>query len=74
MINRKILKYLENYYKNSQNALLLTGARQTGKTFSIRTFGKSFKHFVEINFVENPDAANTTCRKPLSFTTAASKR
>lgn len=57
MINRKISKYLENYYKNSQNALLLTGARQTGKTFSVRTFGKSFKHFVEINFVENPDAA-----------------
>lgn len=57
MINRKILKYLDNFYKNSRNALLLTGARQTGKTFSIRTFGKSFKHFVEINFVENPDAA-----------------
>ncbi len=58
MINRKILKYLENYYKSSRNALLLTGARQTGKTFSVRTFGKSFNHFVEINFVENPEAAS----------------
>ena len=58
MINRKISIYLEDYYKNSQNALLLTGARQIGKTFSIRAFGKSFKHFVEINFVENPDAAD----------------
>lgn len=58
MIKRKILKYLENYYKNSQNALLITGARQTGKTYSIRTFGKSFKHFIEINFIENPEAAS----------------
>lgn len=56
MINRKILRYLKNHYKDSKNALLITGARQTGKTFSIRAFGKSFKHFVEINFVENPDA------------------
>lgn len=35
---------------------MLTGARQTGKTYSIRSFGKSFKNFIEINFIENSDA------------------
>ncbi len=27
-----------------------------GKTFSIREFGKSFRNFVEINFIDTPDA------------------
>lgn len=29
-----------------------------GKTYSIREFGKTFKSFVEINFIENPEAVN----------------
>ena len=57
MLNRKIDKYLQEYYKNNRQALLVTGARQTGKTYSIREFGKAFKSFVEINFIENPEAA-----------------
>ena len=56
MLNRKIDKYLIEYYKKSDNALLITGARQVGKTYSIREFGKGFKSFIEINFIENPDA------------------
>lgn len=56
MIRRKIDAYLRNYYVHTRSALLVTGARQTGKTFSIREFGKTFKSFIEINFVENPDA------------------
>lgn len=56
MIRRKIDAYLRNYYAHTRSALLVTGARQTGKTFSIREFGKTFKSFIEINFVENPDA------------------
>jgi uncharacterized protein len=56
MLNRKIDNYIRNYYDTTRNALLITGARQIGKTFSIREFGKSFKSFIEINFVENPDA------------------
>lgn len=56
MINRKIDNYLINYYENNRNALLVTGARQIGKTYSIRQFGKRFKSFVEINFIENPEA------------------
>ncbi len=56
MLRRKIDNYIKNYYENSRNALLITGARQVGKTFSIREFGKTFKSFVEINFIDNPEA------------------
>ena len=56
MLNRKIDKFIKHFYETSRNALLITGARQVGKTYSIRKFGKSFKSFVEINFVEMPDA------------------
>lgn len=56
MIKRKISHFISDYYKNNRNALLITGARQIGKTFSIREFGRSFKAFVEINFVETPEA------------------
>lgn len=31
MLKRKIDNYLQDYYKTSRNALLITGARQTGK-------------------------------------------
>ena len=57
MLKRKIDNYIRNYYKTTRNALLVTGARQTGKTFPIREFGKTFKSFIEINFVDNPEAA-----------------
>lgn len=56
MLKRKIDGYIRNYYKTSRNALLITGARQIGKTYSIRQFGKSFRSFVEINFIETPEA------------------
>lgn len=56
MLKRKIDTYLTNYYATNRNALLITGARQIGKTCSIREFGRTFKSFIEINFLENPDA------------------
>lgn len=56
MLKRKIDGYIRNYYKTTRNALLITGARQIGKTYSIRQFGKSFRSFVEINFIETPEA------------------
>ena len=56
MLKRKIDAYIRNYYETTRNALLITGAQQIGKTYSIRQFGKSFKSFVEINFVEMPEA------------------
>jgi len=30
--------------------LLIRGARQVGKTYSVRQFGRTFTHFVEVNF------------------------
>ncbi|MBO5026701.1 MAG: ATP-binding protein [Bacteroidaceae bacterium] len=56
MLKRKIDKYIKDYYETTRNALLITGARQIGKTYSVRRFGKSFKNFVEINFIETPEA------------------
>lgn len=56
MLKRKIDSYIRNFYETTTNALLVTGVRQTGKTFSIREFGKSFKSFIEINFVDHPEA------------------
>ncbi|MCP5047576.1 MAG: AAA family ATPase, partial [bacterium] len=42
--------------KKDRKVLLLRGARQVGKTYAIRKFGKGFKKFLEINFEENPAA------------------
>ena len=56
MLKRKIDHYIKRYYETTRNALLITGARQIGKTYSIREFVKSFKSFVEINFIDNPEA------------------
>lgn len=57
MISRSINTYIQDFYKNTRQCLLLTGARQIGKTYSIRKFGKEhFKYFVEVNFIETPAA------------------
>ncbi|MCD7763098.1 MAG: AAA family ATPase [Lachnospiraceae bacterium] len=58
MINRKAEEEMERFLKEGRNkALLVTGARQTGKTFSIRRVaGKLNPDFVELNFLENRDA------------------
>lgn len=57
MVKRKIDSFLEHFYQQSKQALLVTGARQTGKSFSIHHFGKThFEHFVEINFIDMPEA------------------
>lgn len=58
MLKRKIDSYIRRYYEMTRNALLVTGVRQIGKTYSIRQFGKSFKNFVEINFIEMPEAVD----------------
>ncbi len=55
MINRKIYCYLRDFFEKEKKALLISGARQVGKTFAIRTVGReSFANVVEINFLNNP--------------------
>ena len=57
MINRKAYQFLRVFFTNEKRALLVTGARQVGKTFAIRKIGKEvFEQVVEINFIEQPDA------------------
>lgn len=56
MMKRKIDLYLQAWKQNTnRNPLIVRGARQVGKTFSIREFGKSYKSFVEINFITHPE-------------------
>ncbi len=46
---------LENWKNDPRRKpLLIRGARQTGKTTSVRKLGESFESFVELNFDANP--------------------
>ena len=58
MLRRKIMEKLL-YWKDDKHkrALLVTGARQIGKTWIIRQFAREqYKHFLELNFLEDPNA------------------
>ena len=50
-MRRHIEVQLNNWkQKLSRKSLLVRGARQVGKTWSVRNLGKSFKYFLEVNF------------------------
>ena len=56
-ISRKIERELRRFFESKEEkALLVTGARQVGKTFIIREVGKQYGSFAEINFYENRSA------------------
>jgi predicted AAA+ superfamily ATPase len=60
MLKRNIAAHLERW-KSSQDrrVLLLRGARQVGKTSSVRELARSsFTSLVEINFLETPEAGD----------------
>ncbi len=63
MLKRKVTEQLGEWAKSEPNkALLIVGARQIGKSFAIREFGKSnFNQFIEINLYENPRACKALC-------------
>ena len=55
MLKRKAEKLLDDW-KRSKDALLITGARQVGKSFLVREYGKAnFKHLIEINLYEHKE-------------------
>jgi len=58
MFKRKIISKLEQWMHNHTNeALLIKGARQVGKTTSVRDFAKNhYENFVEVNFEMTPEA------------------
>ena len=54
-MKRFIEKQLLNWKNNPlRKVLLLRGARQIGKTYSVREFGKQFTYYLEVNFDEKP--------------------
>ena len=58
MLKRKIITQLKAWKKNHiHEALLIKGARQVGKTTTIREFARqNYAHLVEINFEQDPQA------------------
>ena len=58
MLKRKAMNLLEEWFRTrTKQALLVTGARQVGKTYLIRKFAAShWENVIEINFYENTEA------------------
>ena len=58
MLRRKIEKKLAEWkQRREKKCLIVQGARQVGKTFSIRKFAKDkYTELLEINFKDDPDA------------------
>lgn len=56
MLQRKAYSMLMNWKKKpDKKALMVNGARQVGKTFLVREFGKrEYESYVEMNFIKNP--------------------
>ena len=53
MLYRKIKLQIENWLENKKDALLVTGARQVGKSYIIReTLKEKNVDFVEFNFIK----------------------
>ncbi len=54
MLKRKISASIDNWFKNSESALLIDGARQIGKTTIIEEYLNNNKlDFIEFNLLEN---------------------
>jgi len=56
MLTRKVSFRLDKWKKNHEKLpLVLRGARQVGKTFSVREFAKTaYQSLIELNFIERP--------------------
>lgn len=56
MLKRKIYQQLQEWrYSHHEDCLLIKGARQVGKTFTITQFGQTeYESFIAINFIESP--------------------
>jgi len=52
IIDQELIKWKQS---SIRKPLLLRGARQVGKTFSVRAFGKTFSDFLEVNLERSPD-------------------
>ena len=58
MLERKYKNNIERYLKQKKRALLVSGARQVGKTFLIReTLKQSGIPYTEFNLIDQPEVA-----------------
>ena len=57
MLRRKITTRIESFYKNnSHKALMITGARQVGKSYIIEQFAAAhYESVIKVDFIENSD-------------------
>ena len=60
MLKRKVTEWLAAWKNMTGKALLVTGARQVGKSFAIRDFGRTeFSTYFEANLATDADARET---------------
>jgi predicted AAA+ superfamily ATPase len=51
MLKRKATDFLNNWKSGKRKSLIITGARQVGKTFTVRMFAKEkYETFYELNW------------------------
>ena len=57
MLRRKTTAQLEEWrHQHGQECLLVKGARQVGKTYTITQFGmQAYESFIPMNFIESPE-------------------
>ena len=65
---KRLIDYdlLEWRDQTARKPLIIRGARQVGKTHAVRTLGKSFTHFLEINFEREPHYAEAFAKDLIS--------
>ncbi len=68
MLNRKYEKEINNWIENGKKALLVSGARQVGKTYIIRHCVNQSKYkLIEFNLIQNPLIINAIKTATNSF-------
>ena len=56
MLKRNAANFITDWIDNKSDALLVTGARQIGKTYTIRECLKKSGHqYIEFNFIDRPE-------------------
>lgn len=62
MLVRKIERFFQHHFAHSSKALLVVGAPQVGKTYSLRRFANTYGSFVYLNCRKMPKAASSIAR------------
>jgi len=58
-MKRNVETYLNEWKtRKRRKPLIIRGARQVGKTWSVDNFSKNFPYYIKIDFEENPEAVS----------------